>query len=638
MRIPSPADLKATLAKLRERFASSSGNTVTAFTELADQLQRNPAAPEVLDAVRRELHRLHGTAGSYGFHEASRIAGALEMVAVKWAADPTLDLARRGAVLRQFARAVAAALATTPQAEESPLANRLLLVELSDAIAAPLVTEGMQRGYFVERVGAAALQELLDAGLPQVVIAAAGVPVSVPEDLPLVLLQEGEVEVAPHSVRARVVDARTDPREVLLIAESLAAHTGMAGANILVVDDDPAMLDLLRAIGESAGMFMVTLPDADRLAEALVEHRPALLLMDIGLPGVDGLAATRQLREDRRFVELPLVLVSANSDAETRAAAFAAGADDFQSKPVVAAEVTRRIARLLELHRQRLLSRGVHPATGLPLPGRTARLFDEALRAASGADAPHALALLRPREAIDGRHRSATWHRECTALASELQSGGGVIGFSDESSLVLFLPLSGDAMAARLAPLAEAAGREASSWCAGVVELGVGGDPDARRLTRAAEEAWTAARDASVAVHRWADADALIAPDVILVEDDEALADLVSYALSARGLTYQVFRTGPAALAGLRHLRVHGRRPVVLLDVDLPGLDGFSLFERLRVDRPGVYQVVFLSVRSSEADQLRALRAGALDYIAKPVSLRVLMAKISVWRAQDRAS
>jgi DNA-binding response OmpR family regulator len=79
-------------------------------------------------------------------------------------------------------------------------------------------------------------------------------------------------------------------------------------------------------------------------------------------------------------------------------------------------------------------------------------------------------------------------------------------------------------------------------------------------------------------------------------------------------------------------MRVRRRSPIVLLDVDLPGLDGFSLFERLRVERPGVFRVVFMSVHSSEADQLRAIRAGALDYMPKPVSLRVLMAKIAGWR------
>ena len=81
-------------------------------------------------------------------------------------------------------------------------------------------------------------------------------------------------------------------------------------------------------------------------------------------------------------------------------------------------------------------------------------------------------------------------------------------------------------------------------------------------------------------------------------------------------------------------MRIRGHRPIVLLDVDLPGLDGHSLHERLRVERPGQYDVVFLSVRGAEADQLRALQAGALDYLSKPVSLRVLLAKLASWRAR----
>lgn len=633
--MPQTADLTATLAKLRDRFAASSGNTIAAFAQLADQLQRTPAAPEVLDALRRELHRLHGTAGSYGFHEASRLAGSLELVAVKWAGDPDLDRARRGAVVRQFVRGITAALATSAADEDSPLANRLLLVELPDECAAPLVSEAMHRGYFVERMDGAAAQAMLDATLPRAVIASARTTLAVPEGVPLVLLQDADAEAVPHA-HARMLDARTDPREVLLVAESLAAHTAMAGASMLIVDDDPAMLDLLRAIGEGAGMFVETISTAEDIEAAIETHRPALLLMDIDLPGVDGVTATRRVRANRRFAELPLVLVSTNSSPEVRAAAFAAGADDFQAKPVVATEVTRRIARLLEVHRQRLLSRGIHPATSLPLPARTARAFDEALLAAAAAGEPSAVALLRPRRAPDGRHRSALWHRECTLLAGALSVDGAMAGFIDETSLLVLLPMSGEQAAARLEPFAEAAGSDPVAWCAGIAELRPGSELSTAALTRSAEEAWLSARDASAAVHRWEESDAQIAPDVIVVEDDQALADLISFALGARGLTHQLFVTGPEALAALRTMRAHGRRPVVLMDVDLPGLDGFSLFERLRVERPGVYQVVFLSVHASEGDQLRALRAGALDYLAKPVSLRVLMAKISVWREQGR--
>lgn len=78
-----PAELDQVLAKLRERFAATAGNTLKAFEVLADQLQRTPTAPEVVDALRRELHRVHGTAGSYGFLEASRLSAALELLARK---------------------------------------------------------------------------------------------------------------------------------------------------------------------------------------------------------------------------------------------------------------------------------------------------------------------------------------------------------------------------------------------------------------------------------------------------------------------------------------------------------------------------------------------------------------------------
>jgi DNA-binding response OmpR family regulator len=629
--MPSPADLQDVLAKLRERFVATSGNTLAAFSQLADQLQLTPAAPELIESLRRELHRVHGTAGSYGFREASRLAGALELVSMQWAADPRLDLPRRGAIVRQFTRALGDALTPSPEGASRGLAHRLLLIDLPDRLAAQLIPEAMHRGYFVERASAQELDGVLDGTPPQAVIADARVPVTVPEGVPLLLLHAAGTVVAPHSIRARVVDASTEPREILLIAESMSSHTRMTGASILVVDDDPHMRELVSALGEREGMFVHTREDARELEAALDETQAALLLLDIGLPGVNGITATRRLREGGRSRDLAIIVISASTDAETREAAFAAGADDFQVKPVVAGELMRRVERLLELRRQRQVAAGVHPSTGLWMPERTMRAFDEALRTATGEGTAMSLALVRPLHLPDGVHAAALWHRECGVLAAGLGMEGALAGFLDEASLLLLAPMTGAALAARLEPFAEASQGEPAEWRAGIADQRDGADSSAHTLARAAEEGWMAARDGGGPVHRWASADAGLAPDVVVVEDDAALADLLTFALASRGLTYRAFTTGPEALDALRGMRVHGRAPIVILDVDLPGLDGFSLFERLRVERPGVFRVVFLSVRASEADQLRALRAGALDYIAKPVSLRVLMAKIAMW-------
>ncbi len=120
-------------------------------------------------------------------------------------------------------------------------------------------------------------------------------------------------------------------------------------------------------------------------------------------------------------------------------------------------------------------------------------------------------------------------------------------------------------------------------------------------------------------------------PEVILVEDDAALADLLEYGLRARGYRFASYRNGREALTALLQLQPGDAHPLLLLDVDLPGLDGYSIFEALRRDRPGLYRVVFTTVHGDESEQLRGLEAGAIDYLTKPISLRVALEKIRHW-------
>src|SRR5213083_3460865 len=124
---------------------------------------------------------------------------------------------------------------------------------------------------------------------------------------------------------------------------------------------------------------------------------------------------------------------------------------------------------------------------------------------------------------------------------------------------------------------------------------------------------------------------ALDVPEVIYVEDDAALAELLEYGLRAHGYRFLAYRNGRDALRELLALDVRGTHPLLLLDVDLPALDGYSIFAALERDRPGAYRVVFTTVHGTEEEQLRGLEAGALDYLVKPISLRVALEKIKRW-------
>ena len=126
-------------------------------------------------------------------------------------------------------------------------------------------------------------------------------------------------------------------------------------------------------------------------------------------------------------------------------------------------------------------------------------------------------------------------------------------------------------------------------------------------------------------------ADLLNVPEVVVVEDDPALAELLSYGLQSRGYRFRLFRNGREALDALLTLDSGEEHPLLLLDVDLPALDGYSIFDTLQRERPGKFRVVFTTVHGNEAEQLRGLEAGALDYLVKPISLRVALEKIRRW-------
>ena len=111
--------------------------------------------------------------------------------------------------------------------------------------------------------------------------------------------------------------------------------------------------------------------------------------------------------------------------------------------------------------------------------------------------------------------------------------------------------------------------------------------------------------------------------NVLVVEDEQAIADLVRAYLVRDGYEVTWVRTGEAGLEEL------GRRPVrlVVLDIGLPGIDGFEVCRRLR-SRTSV-PILILSAREDEIDRVAGLEAGADDYVVKPFSPREVAARVN---------
>src|SRR5438105_12350607 len=130
----------------------------------------------------------------------------------------------------------------------------------------------------------------------------------------------------------------------MLSPSSIAA----SNATLLIVDDEASVRRRLRQVFEGAGHRVLVAPDAPKALSLLHKEHCDLVMLDIEMPGVDGLALCRLLRAQAATKQLPVVIFSAKDDENRKVEAFAAGADDYIVKPSTPREILTRVSAHLE--------------------------------------------------------------------------------------------------------------------------------------------------------------------------------------------------------------------------------------------------------------------------------------------------
>jgi DNA-binding response OmpR family regulator len=120
--------------------------------------------------------------------------------------------------------------------------------------------------------------------------------------------------------------------------------TPTASRTILVVDDEPRIVELARDYLEHAGFRVITASDGPTALDSARRDRPDLVVLDLGLPGLDGLDVTRELRRDG---SMPIVMVTARDDEVDKLLGLELGADDYLTKPFSPRELVARIKAVL---------------------------------------------------------------------------------------------------------------------------------------------------------------------------------------------------------------------------------------------------------------------------------------------------
>lgn len=619
---------------------------------------------DLREQAEREAHRLAGSLGTYGFPEGTRLAREFEMIVVRGvehARNQALELADLANRLRGELEAQGAgSLAGPDEVDGRPL---MLIAEQDEDIAKRLATAAEARGYRASvATSIAGATTMLAGAAPALVLLDLNTGDDTRPAIPLIDRLTSAVPPTPVVVLTdddgftdRVAVARAGgtgilPRSlsaeaVMDAALTLGGERGAERPGILAVDDDPGILAALKSVLTASGYDVTTLDDPLRFWDALRSSQPDLVMLDLDMPHVGGIELCRVVRGDPRWAGLPILFLTAHDDPDSIRRVFAAGADDYIRKPLVGAEIVARIANRLERVSTRRRLAQMDPASGALDREAAEAEIDRLLALGRRYSQSVTIALLSPDATSEataaGDAVDEPLRRLVQVLVGTLRPEDVIGRWSARNLIVAMFGLTRADGVQHLAEGLEAfralGGTEpgapeiGGAFSAGVASLPGDGD-GLEVLSAAAQNALMAAvaggGDRVVPAGWNADADPTLL-DVAVVEDDPVVAELLVHTLGTRALTTRVFADGLEARRSLLGPPPEVAARLVLLDVNLPGLDGLTLLRDLRA--AGILEatrVIMLTGRSAQAEVVQALELGAFDHVAKPFSVRVLMERI----------
>ncbi|MEO0457295.1 MAG: response regulator [Cyanobacteria bacterium P01_A01_bin.114] len=376
---PSKQEHLRARAKAWEHCKDSLMPQLVSLDQAASMLVDSPLSFELQKAAQSVTHRLIGVLGSFGLTAGSKLAQALDqLLHSKTSLEPSQ--------VQEFQYLVAAlrqAMAQSPPAgpdagpDTGSLMSMPLLLIVNESVTAAQGVAAAVQAAKIRTVIASTFSQAMgpfapEGTLPDVVLLkicfdqpavdeAMAFLDYLSQDYPqipvLVIAEQAQV-VDRLAVAARggrlFLDAPVTGEQVLnAIAQAL--HASPQTAKILIVDDDAYQLHLLQTLLAPWRFEMTVLDNPKQFWAVLHEVNPDLVVLDVAMPEVSGIQLCQLLRRDARCAQLPVLFLTAHVSADVEAQVFAAGADDYVSKPVMAEALASRILNRLARVRRRIL-------------------------------------------------------------------------------------------------------------------------------------------------------------------------------------------------------------------------------------------------------------------------------------------
>lgn len=367
---------KSAIDKVLERFRGVFNQQVAVLEQAKTALLAGNLETELQQAAKNEAHKLAGSLASFGYPEGSKLGRSLEHLLMKnspFNSEEITQIAKLVTGLQQELASPPVTFAAIPV--PTALSHRVLVVDDDPALTQRLKVEAEAWGLRVKIApNLAAARSRLALSMPDVMLLDLSFPETEEDGLTL-LLEIAErtpnlpviVFTGRDSLADRLAVSRLGAKqflhkpatteEIFQAISRVLPKTKTLQAKILIVDDDSALLAHLSALLAPWGFEIITLAEPQRFWEMLLATEPDLLILDMEMPQVNGLELCQVVRQDAHWGDLPILVVTAHTDADSIGQAFTAGADDFITKPVLGPElVTRVLGRLDRTQRRSALN------------------------------------------------------------------------------------------------------------------------------------------------------------------------------------------------------------------------------------------------------------------------------------------
>jgi diguanylate cyclase (GGDEF)-like protein len=354
------------------------------LVRLINEFNNNTENMQALSEAMRIAHTIRGTAGSLGLHDIGKCAGKLEDLMRNLDPDKSTDQeviwSEVIRVLADGTSAVQAALlsrTTTDELTSGAIANILVLSNASEVLNLMQAPDIVSMSNVIVAEDTSNLNARIDAAI---------IDLSKSEKegwawareirnyagnmrLPLAfIMPQGEImaEEAKILCGASVVIKRPVLGDVLQDAVFQLLSIGFENQpRILVVDDDEVLTRFVSGLLQTERMFTQTANNPITVPDLVAEFHPDLILLDVMMPVMTGYEVCRFIRENPDWIDIPILFVTSQTSTESRSAAFAVGATDFLTKPIVPEELITRVSTHIKTSARRQKSHGIEPESGL---------------------------------------------------------------------------------------------------------------------------------------------------------------------------------------------------------------------------------------------------------------------------------